>query len=62
MAGQLHVFVSHSHKDNAFCLQIVQSLRGAGADVSLPNRTAPWWSALLYCPSGGEASAVSPNA
>jgi hypothetical protein len=37
--------------------------RRAGSDISLPaNRTAPWWSALLYCPSGSEGTAVSPNA
>lgn len=33
MAEQLRVFVSHSHQDNAFCQQIVQALRDAGADV-----------------------------
>lgn len=38
-------------------------MRRAGSDISLPtNRSAPWWSALLYCPSGSEATSVSPNA
>lgn len=27
------IFVSHSHKNNAFCAEVVRALRGAGADV-----------------------------
>ena len=34
-------------------------MRGGGSDVLLPARTAPWWSMLLYCPSGSDALAVS---
>jgi hypothetical protein len=38
-------------------------VRRAGSDVSLPiGRTAPWWSALLYCPSGLDAATISPDA
>jgi tetratricopeptide (TPR) repeat protein len=33
MAQQMKVFVSHSHKDNAFCKKLVKALKGAGADV-----------------------------
>jgi hypothetical protein len=29
----LHIFVSHSHQDQAFCQKLVQHLREAGADV-----------------------------
>jgi hypothetical protein len=31
--AQMHVFVSHSHEDDAFCRGVVAALRGAGADV-----------------------------
>jgi hypothetical protein len=38
-------------------------VRRGGSDISLPlNRSAPWWSMLLYCPSGSDAAVVSPNA
>src|SRR5215472_14266213 len=31
--AQIHIFVSHSHEDDAFCRGVVAALRGAGADV-----------------------------
>src|SRR5690348_5005800 len=31
--AQMKVFVSHSHKNNAFCEELVKALKGAGADV-----------------------------
>jgi tetratricopeptide (TPR) repeat protein len=42
MAEQLRVFVSHSHKDNKFCHQIVQALRDAGADVWYDEHNLGW--------------------
>jgi hypothetical protein len=31
--AQMKVFVSHSHTNNAFCAELVQGLKAAGADV-----------------------------
>lgn len=32
-SGPIHIFVSHSHEDDAWCREFVRALRAAGADV-----------------------------